>query len=1135
MENILFKYSDFFEDDGGMQKVKSDFEKLGNDLISEAKKVKKEVADTFNFDDLEGFKKMEAKVEDLVKATEKYENAKISLAEIEAEIIKAQKKETDSLEDLADAIDTNTEATEENVQALKDRKKATVESTKALDKLYVEMEQHKVALKVTNELEKQGLITIEDASVARGRARLMMKELTKEINKQEKELLALNEVSKKEQKLLEAKIVVENKQIDTLEEVRERMSALRLVVQSLDYKKEAEKIQAYNQEIDELTEILSENSDKFIQNKINVGNYEESIKNALKESSLFKTNIVAIDSALDGFLGGIMKSRKEIEEMEEALGTNANALQRFQISFGKLNKVLKASVIGLVLVALAGMASLFGSTRAGAVRMEKTMMALTSAFQTFGKVSLAVLKGLGKGIYYLVQLKFDEAGEAVKESMEGITEAFANGTEAVIKGLEYIDRAFKLEDNVRRLSREVERLNGQLSIAQLKADDATRSFKSQTRFNAIALGLQNQIGAKNLQIAKDNLEIINNKIKQNALANVEEAKSLNLQAQGVAFAEQVQALAQRRGVDLEISNELIEEQQSALLEVIQVENEIALAREENAKKQREINQDLFEQNLDLLIDLIDTEKNISESYVNNVKKNFQNRINEFNRFIVQFRNNAKQEIEEFNKLFKANDISAKFKVEFDDENNVKVFLNGVELSLESSLDAITKLNSQLQSAGIAEIPINRFREFLVEARNGKRDFDALAESLRDTGYAIKELEANLNISTDTYIKLTKLEDKIRDLTMISNSRLSIRQRRLVLKDIEQLEKEKELIKTQAERESLEARKKAIDEELSATYLKTVDGQQKEFKVVEEGSERYYELLKERFDIENGIKDKQAEEELKKTKDANDKAIAEYEKFIQEVQNIINMVLDKILEVNQKRIQEQEKLVSKQEDIISRQEERAQQGLQNTLAFEQRQLAEREAELIKSQKKQERLEKIKALYTSYTNYSNKGDENPILKALRDFAILESITASFGDGGVVEDKLPTNGIFRGQSHNGNKGGIPILVEGREGIFSAREMENLGKDNFYRMKEIAGLGRVDSNFFSGQRQQFIQAVVPANNDALLLRELNEVKKAIESKPVQNWDVVKVADGVIEIVETLQQKNKTIRNHYKTKKPRL
>ena len=278
MENILFKYSDFFEDDGGMQKVKSDFEKLGNDLISEAKKVKKEVADTFNFDDLEGFKKMEAKVEDLVKATEKYENAKISLAEIEAEIIKAQKKETDSLEDLADAIDTNTDATEENVQALKDRKKATVESTKALDKLYVEMEQHKVALKVTNELEKQGLITIEDASVARGRARLMMKELTKEINKQEKELLALNEVSKKEQKLLEAKIVVENKQIDTLEEVRERMSALRLVVQSLDYKKEAEKIQAYNQEIDELTEILSENSDKFIQNKINVGNYEESIK-----------------------------------------------------------------------------------------------------------------------------------------------------------------------------------------------------------------------------------------------------------------------------------------------------------------------------------------------------------------------------------------------------------------------------------------------------------------------------------------------------------------------------------------------------------------------------------------------------------------------------------------------------------------------------------------------------------------------------------------------------------------------------------------------------------------------------------------------------------------------------------------
>ena len=42
MDSILFNYSEFFNDDGGMDKVKSDFAKLGDDLISEAKRIKKE-------------------------------------------------------------------------------------------------------------------------------------------------------------------------------------------------------------------------------------------------------------------------------------------------------------------------------------------------------------------------------------------------------------------------------------------------------------------------------------------------------------------------------------------------------------------------------------------------------------------------------------------------------------------------------------------------------------------------------------------------------------------------------------------------------------------------------------------------------------------------------------------------------------------------------------------------------------------------------------------------------------------------------------------------------------------------------------------------------------------------------------
>lgn len=1139
MENVLFNYSEFFNDDGGMEKVKKDFLKLGDDLIAEAKRVKKEFSESFSFDDLAGFKKYENIVEEMIALNDKYEKAQSDLIKITKEYEEAQKKLRKTNEALAGSTEDVADALKDEVTARKKAVKMQVESTEALDELYVQLEQHKVALKAVNEMEKAGTITVEEASVARGRAKLMMKELTAEIRKLETEQLKLNQLTKEEQKLLEAKITLEKEEIKTLTEVRERIAALRVVVQSLDLETEAEKIKAFNAEINELTDLLGDNSDKFIQNKINIGNYEESIKNALKSTSLFKTNIAALDGVLDGLLGTMMKTKEEIAEMEKALGNNANALQKFSIAFGKMNKVLKASVIGLVLVALAALASMFGSTRAGAVRMEKTMMALSSAFQTFGKVAKAIFVNGFKAIFYAMTFEFDKAKKEASEGMDDIKEAFANGTEAIIKGLEYIDRAFKIEDQIRRLDRELERLNGTLAITQSRADDSTKSLRFQLRNTKLALEIQEKINLKQLEIAKKQLEVANNKVKQNALANVEEAKNLNLQAEGVAFAEQVQALAAQRGVDLEISNELIEEQQAALLEVIKAENELKLNREENAKQQREINRDIFEQNLDLLIDLIDTEKNLSEQYVNDITRNFKKRVDEFNRFILVFRANAQKELDEFTKEATNMGLKLKYRIQFDENGNFKVFINDTELAT----DNIVKLNEQLQNTGMNEIDINRFREFLVETRNGVKDFRDLNKELVQAAINIKQMKNDLAVSDLELDNLQKINDRIRELNDLLESKktttytkdgkaidkysISKKDRDKIMREVEELEKERQSIIDDAELNRKANRIAAINEELTT---------------VEKGSQREIELQQEKNDLLRDIENAYLDQRLEDIKTNNEKAEEVYRKFMEDMQTLIGMIIDAMISANQKLINSQEKLVEKQGDMVDKQEERARNGVANTLAFEQRMLAEREAELIKSQKKQERLEKIKALYTSYTNYSNKGDENPILKALRDFAILESIAASFGEGGAADDvlgKIPHDGkgIIRGRSHRGRMGGIPVLIEGKEGFFSTREMANLGKDNFYKIKEMAGLGPVDTNFFSGQRKQLANNYfpIPVNNNDEIITGLEEVKRAIEQKPVESWDMVGVTENFVEIVQTVTKKNKKIRNFFKVPKPRL
>jgi hypothetical protein len=274
--------------------------------------------------------------------------------------------------------------------------------------------------------------------------------------------------------------------------------------------------------------------------------------------------------------------------------------------------------------------------------------------------------------------------------------------------------------------------------------------------------------------------------------------------------------------------------------------------------------------------------------------------------------------------------------------------------------------------------------------------------------------------------------------------------------------------------------------------------------------------------------------IKDRLDAQKEAIDKWKKFQDELNNIVEMVLDKMIEINKRRIESDQNAVDNQREAVETQQRRAEQGLANTLAFEQQQLAKREADLIKQQKREERLQKIKALWSSYSSYSDKDPDTAIMKALRDFSIIEAITASFGDGGVVEDKLPTNGIFRGQSHQGNKRGIPILVEGQEGIFSKREMANLGKDNFYKMKERASMGKVDSNFFGGQRKKFMRTMTKTETDPRLLEKMDGVKKAIEDKPVQNWDMIGFVDGMMKVIEETHVKNKVSRNHFKVRKPR-
>ena len=460
---------------------------------------------------------------------------------------------------------------------------------------------------------------------------------------------------------------------------------------------------------------------------------------------------------------------------------------------------------------------------------------------------------------------------------------------------------------------------------------------------------------------------------------------------------------------------------------------------------------------------------------------------------------------------------AETKTKFEREIKAITGNSAVEIALRKQLEEtkqaeIEKIRMKFRKKREKELDeLELFELSLLKEGTDKRIEQEKAKSQK----VLDAIEESIKLTTDQKIKFTEIEEQRATdaITKIQvNAELERLQNALAIEEAK-IDQKKGFFKTEKEFEEFKAK------ELAKIQIENLE---KQLAVLEQFQGDAFDVQKEQI----------------KAQIAGLKSIFKKDKF-EELAEGIRMVVTRVFEgftdKARKEVEKSKKLLSDQEKSVDAQRKRAEQGLENTLAFEQRELGKREADLIKREKRKERIEKTRALYSSYNNYASRGSKNPIAQALRDFAILEAITASFGKGGVIEDNLPTDGIFRGQSHQGKQGGIPILVEGREGIFSAKEMANLGKQNFYAMKDLASTGKIDSNFFTKQREGFMKAVPVITTDPRLIKEMREVKQAIENKPVQNWDVADVADGVMEMVETLMTKNKTIRNHYKTKKPRI
>lgn len=272
-------------------------------------------------------------------------------------------------------------------------------------------------------------------------------------------------------------------------------------------------------------------------------------------------------------------------------------------------------------------------------------------------------------------------------------------------------------------------------------------------------------------------------------------------------------------------------------------------------------------------------------------------------------------------------------------------------------------------------------------------------------------------------------------------------------------------------------------------------------------------------------DKQEEEQLKKDSARIEKQLKKAEKtkqFFKDLFSTASKVGDAIVKQFEKQSDAAAKLVEEQSDAVERQRERAEQGLSNTLKFEQEELARRESERLQAEQRQKQAAKILTLFNLVSAYAQSGDKNALQRGLVDFGILTSLESLFTG-------FESGGYTGTDSSNSQVKGV---VHANEYVVTAKDTKRFGLIG----KTGEQFGEAMSDYFSEQSPIFKNNFIEQSkkfNDSIkqpifndfsqMNTELREIRKELKNQQKNEFDVLRMTDYFIEISNKVTNKKMT------------
>jgi hypothetical protein len=811
---------------------------------------------------------------------------------------------------------------------------------------------------------------------------------------------------KDEIKQAEAVEKLQVRQIKNIDDLVERNKQLRIARGQLDLDTQADEIAEINKELDENNAIIAENSDKLKQQRLNVGNYTDSIKAAIDSNEVFG-EVLGKVGAVQSTLNLILKQfTKQTEDQADAQKDANKQLTRGQKAARGFGKALKASGIGLIVGAVGALGAAFTQTREGALEAQKAQAVFQATlnvtlkriaavgralisffknipdqFQIFGlEIKKAFtfdddeIKEIDRQIAKLTRATEKRSAKAGKELADAFAEGFGDTiVEQVDRQVKLVEARFAFQDERRRIERNIAALQKQEETAAARADDATKSFKEREAAARVAfVATEDRIAAQKV-------------LAQTELDFAEEALKIQLADQKIRVSN-VRDIIKNSRLRMKVGEEELSQQQAALLALEELNKEERLLTIENNKRIAELKQDRLERDLDILIDGFDNQKTINERVINDDRRTFDER----SRLIDETRRLSD---ESFNEQVKTIE---KFGVSREQVNEL------IQIS-----DAKV-LNERIRLMGVSEIIEGRVLEILRDRKTALQDLEDLEVQRFELNKAETELTDDLIAQQEALLMLEKARAELNLLLAKPLEDLTQDELNERLKAIEEAEEKISDIEENLGEQRTQNRIKQLQDEIRVRIQAGENGSKKVLELQQQLNDELLKLSQERADKAAEQQKKEIEERLKREEEAAQKEVELRQQAIAALENFLQVRSERRLE----QIDNEIDAVQRRQDELRKAAETGSKDAVDALAFEQKREAELQRERQKEIERQKRIELGLTALKTYTAKVDAGDEQPLTNTFRDLLALQAFVQA----------LPA--FYEGTENVGDSLGAPHL---------------------------------------------------------------------------------------------------------------